>query len=392
MDRARTDDCINKWNKRISDSMSHRRPSAVDSLLRHEDCVALSFRTRARRNEKIETVHNELMYYITTVPGFQQIDSEQSIQIVRKRKGKIELMLTHASEWSVGAVIRLLESDDRVKQINLDAMDVAVEDLDVSNGWTSNCEKKNDNFRLTFDTILRREENIDEYHEELIEKLMKVDGFTDKCLSFEDTIITDDKGKMSFILSNSQSENTFIEDPAIRNVLVLLRKERRVDNILMRASDEEISQSKDEKATARERLRQHSRNNVLERAEQQRLISIHKQMELEQQTIDKKQNMERVYHRNQLSKQKEVQFHNADISTDPAKGILRQHSYTKKKKQQSGRKRQKSMRKSKSRRKSSRKSKSRRKSMRKSKSPRKSMRKSKSKRRKSRRKKKSVCC
>ena len=97
---------------------------------------------------------------------------------------------------------------------------------------------------LTFETK-GKGQDIEIVHEELLEQMMDVPGFKEKIHEQEIEVISEKKGEMTFILK--QSADTALDDPAITEVVALLRADKRAKHYDMRGLEEPIKIPKKKK-------------------------------------------------------------------------------------------------------------------------------------------------
>ena len=112
---------------------------------------------------------------------------------------------------------------------------------------------------LTFATK-GKGQDIEIAHEELLEQMMEVPGFKEKIHEQEIEVISEKKGQMTFILK--QSADTALDDPAITEVVALLRADKRAKHYDMRGLEEPIKIPKKKKKQRSKRKKSKSKNSV----------------------------------------------------------------------------------------------------------------------------------
>ena len=203
-----------------------------------QEMLELTFKTK---NDDIENYHEQLMHVIMNIPGFAEKVHEKNVEVISENKGKMRFLLRQSVETAmddpaIQAVLELLQAEGCVKGLNLDQSEsiptgaaqpvVQFEDESDSKEDVQDDGEWEELVELGFKT---EGEVIQVYHEELLKKVMDVPGFYDLVHDYNVEIISDDKGKMNFVLK--VSADTAMSHPAIKYVLDILQNERRVNGI-----------------------------------------------------------------------------------------------------------------------------------------------------------------
>ena len=190
--------------------------------------IELVFKTKGK---DIEMRHGELYEKIMNVPGFKEKVLRYDAEIISNKKGKMKFILKQSDDAdmedpAIKAVLELMEKEDKVKKIQMDVIEKRMPELGDNEE-----EKQNecyDLLKLEFNT---KGQVIQVYHKELFEKIMDLPGFYEKVYDYKKKIISDQTGKMTFILK--QSPDTAMDDPAMKAVLHLLKENDGVSEINM---------------------------------------------------------------------------------------------------------------------------------------------------------------
>ena len=127
----------------------------------------------------------------------------------------------------VMAILDLLKKEVGVKRIGLKE----IED-EATDSLEENEDEQQDLLKLEIKT---KSKVIQVYHQELLRKIMNIPGFYAKLHHHKAEIISDEKGKITFLLK--QSADTAMDDPVIKAVLEFLQNEDRVKRIGMNEVD-----------------------------------------------------------------------------------------------------------------------------------------------------------
>ena len=180
----------------------------------------------------ITAYHQELMEKIMNIPGFARLFHGDERKVIGDddNVGRIKLTLKTSTDTAmdipaIETLLNLLQNEEKVRKFGLNEIKVPKHDKHI--------RAEHALLELQFKT---NGEDIETYHEELLQRIMDVPGFEDKVL-FDQSVesVNDCTGIIKFILR--QSPEIVMDDPAITSVLDILQNEKRVRRMSLDGCD-----------------------------------------------------------------------------------------------------------------------------------------------------------
>ena len=176
--------------------------------------------------------HQELMEKIMHIPGFARLFHADERKLIGddNNVGRIKLTLKTTTDTAMDnpameKLLNLLQNEEKVREFGLNEIKLPKHDKLIG--------AEHALLELQFKT---NGEEIEAYHEELLQRIMAVPGFEDKVL-FDQSVesVNDCTGNIKFILR--QSPEIVMDDPTITAVLDILQNERRVRRMSLNGCD-----------------------------------------------------------------------------------------------------------------------------------------------------------
>ena len=167
------------------------------------------------------------------IEGFREKVHAKEFDIVDDKEGKVKFIIGHSgddvmSHPAIKEAVKALQNEERVKDVFVQelAEEDALNNMDDEFEYSDEDADTQELTKLMFNT---KSKVIQVYHQELSKRIMDIPGFYQKIYDRQVDIVSESKGKMTFILK--QSIETAMNEQAIKNVLDLLGNEERVSGI-----------------------------------------------------------------------------------------------------------------------------------------------------------------